>query len=58
VRIIRIELVGEAAFEAHMKMDEGYRCDVPTDDLGIPYLPMAELVKEQVPLGVSKICRF
>jgi hypothetical protein len=58
VRIIRIELVGEVAFEAHMKMDEGYRCDVPTDDLGIPYLRMAELVKEQVPLGLPEDLRI
>ena len=58
MRIIRIELVGEVAFEAHIKMDEGYRCDVPTDDLGIPYLPMAELVKEQVPLNFPEGLRI
>ena len=43
---IRIELLGEIAFESYMKLGEGYRYDIPTDDLGIPLLPLAEILRK------------
>ncbi len=45
MKIIRIELLGDVAFERHIKVEEGYRCDVPTDRLGIPYLPLVEALR-------------
>lgn len=46
---IRIELIGEVAFETYLKLEVGYRCDVPTDELGIPYLPLIEILKREMP---------
>ena len=37
---VRIKLIGEVAFPSSMEHSEGYRCSVPTDQFGIPYLPM------------------
>ena len=46
---IRIELIGEVAFETYLELEVGYRCDVPTDELGIPFLPLIEILKREVP---------
>ena len=46
---MRIQLKGEVAFETYIKLEEGYRCDVPTDELGIPYLPVIEILKREFP---------
>ena len=46
---IRIQLKGEVAFETYLKLEEGYRCDVPTDVLGIPFLPLIEILKRDIP---------
>ena len=46
---IQIELKGEVAFETYQKQEVEYRCDVPTDVLGIPYLPLIEILKRDVP---------
>lgn len=50
VRGIRIELLGEVAFESHIKLEEGYRYDVPVDELGIPYVPLVELMGGKGPI--------
>ena len=46
---IQIELKGEVAFETYLKQEVEYRCDVPTDALGIPFLPLIEILKRDVP---------
>ena len=45
---IRIELIGEVAFETFLELEVGYRCDVPTDKLGIPFLPLIEILKREM----------
>ena len=42
---IKIKLLGEVAYENLIKLEAGYRCDVPTDELGIPFLPIAEMLE-------------
>ena len=46
---IQIQLKGEVAFETFSNQEVEYRCDVPTDELGIPYLPLIEILKRDVP---------
>ncbi len=46
---IQIELKGEVAFETHIQLEAEYLCDVPTDELGIPYLPLIEILKRDMP---------
>ncbi|MBR6905674.1 MAG: hypothetical protein IKN33_01795 [Selenomonadaceae bacterium] len=41
---VRIKLIGEVAFPNSMEHSEGYRCNVPTDQFGIPYLPMQDII--------------
>ncbi len=54
MRMIRIELEGDVAFESNIKMEVGYRCDVPTDKLGIPYLPLVEALRKREGHALSK----
>lgn len=46
---IKIQCIGEVAFESYFQPEEGYRCDVPTDALGIPFLPLFEILKRDLP---------
>lgn len=43
---IKIKTIGEIAFESRIKLSAGYRCDIPVDQLGIPYLPLAEILRD------------
>ena len=43
---IQIKTVGEIAFENRIKLTTGYYCDIPVDTLGIPYLPLAEILRD------------
>ena len=45
---IRIKLTGDVAFQNDIKLSEGFLCDVPVDPLGIPYIPLPELLPEEV----------
>ena len=40
---VRIKLIGEVAFQNSVEHSKGYRCNVPTDQFGIPYLPMQDI---------------
>ncbi|MBQ9009816.1 MAG: hypothetical protein IJ088_10875 [Clostridia bacterium] len=48
---IRIRLIGNVAFENDMKLSEGFRCDVPVDQMGVPYIPIARLLPASVLKG-------
>lgn len=43
---IKIRTVGEVAFRNRMQMSSGYFCDVPTDQLGFPCLPLATMLSD------------
>lgn len=43
---IQIKIIGEIAFESRIKLSAGYQCDIPVDQLGIPYLPLAEILRD------------
>lgn len=43
---IQIKIIGEIAFESRIKLSAGYLCDIPVDQLGIPYLPLAEILRD------------
>ena len=45
---IRIKLMGDVAFQNGMKLSEGFLYDVPVDPLGIPYIPLPELLPEEI----------
>lgn len=50
--IIQIKTIGEVALPTTMNSSVGYLYDIPTDDLGIPYLPVSvlyEKLKNQFP---------
>lgn len=44
--MIQIKTIGEVALPSTMNSSVGYLYDIPTDDLGIPYLPVSELFEE------------
>ena len=44
---VRIKLIGEVAFQSSMEHSEGYRCSVPADQFGIPYLPMQDITESE-----------
>ena len=48
---IRIRLIGNVAFENDMKLSEGFRCDIPVDQMGIPRVPIARLLPASVVRG-------
>lgn len=48
---IRIRLIGNVAFENVMKLSEGFRCDIPVDETGIPRVPIARLLPASVVRG-------
>jgi len=60
--MIRIELRGDLAFESRIKLGEGFCCDVYCDALGIPYLPLGEVmggrelppVAERMAVGLAR----
>ncbi len=45
--ILKIQTIGEVAFPTHMKLEEGYRYDIPFDNLMLPYLPIQEMLREE-----------
>ena len=48
---IRIRLIGNVAFENDMKLSEGFRYDIPMDQMGIPRIPIARLLPASVVCG-------
>ncbi|MBR1856569.1 MAG: hypothetical protein IJ803_05805 [Oribacterium sp.] len=44
---LKITTIGEVAFENHMKLEEGYRYDIPFDNLMLPYIPIADILKNE-----------
>ena len=48
---IRIRLIGNVTFENDMKLSEGFRYDVPVDQMGIPYMPIAKLLPASIVRG-------
>lgn len=44
---LKITTIGEVAFSSHMKLEEGYRYDIPFDDLMLPILPIKELLLKE-----------
>ena len=40
MNMIQMKLIGEVALPSTMNSSVGYLYDVPTDDTGIPYLPL------------------
>ncbi|MBQ9005499.1 MAG: hypothetical protein IJ092_03900 [Atopobiaceae bacterium] len=48
---IRIRLIGNVAFENDMKLSEDFRYDVPVDQMGIPYIPIAKLLPAPIVQG-------
>ena len=48
---IRIRMIGNVAFENDMKLSEGFRYDIPVDQMGIPRVPIARLLPESVVRG-------
>ena len=45
---IRIKLLGNIAFKNDIKLSEGFKYDIPVDPMGIPYIPLAELLPEEI----------
>ena len=45
---IRIRLVGDVVCRNRMKMSAGFLYDVPVDPLGIPCIPLSELLPEEI----------
>ena len=45
--IVLMKTIGEVAFESCMKMSVGFRCDVPFDDLDLPFFSLSELFKDK-----------
>ena len=48
---IRIRLIGNVAFENDMKLSEGFRYDIPMDQMGIPRIPISRLLPASVVCG-------
>lgn len=44
---VRIKLIGEVAFQNPEGESKGYYWDVPTDQFGVPYLPVTEIVNRE-----------
>lgn len=44
---LEITTVGEVAFSHSMKLEEGYRYDIPFDETSLPYIPVADLLKKE-----------
>lgn len=42
-----IKTIGEVTFSSNMKLEEGYRYDIPFDNLMLPYLPIAEMLRKE-----------
>ena len=45
---IRIRLVGDVVCRNRMKMSAGFLYDGPVDPLGIPCIPLSELLPEEI----------
>ena len=41
-----ITTIGDIAFENHMKLEEGYQYDIPFDNLMLPYIPIADILRK------------
>mgnify|MGYP007101831816 CR=1 FL=1 len=48
MKMLCIKLTGNVAFENRMKMTEGFRYDIPIDSQGIPFIPVASLLPEEI----------
>ena len=44
---LMITTKGEVAFENHIKLEEGYRYDITFDNLMLPYIPIADILREK-----------
>lgn len=45
--IVLMKTIGEVAFESCIKMSVGFRCDVPFDDLDLPFFSLSELFRDK-----------
>ena len=56
---LKIQTIGEVAIPSYMKQEEGYRYDIPFDNLILPYIPIeamlrqAGLIEEDVRIGFA-----
>ena len=41
-----ITTIGDIAFENYMKLEEGYQYDIPFDNLMLPYIPIADILRK------------
>lgn len=48
MNMIQIKTIGEVTLPSTMNSSAGYLYDIPTDDLGIPYLPVSTLLEELI----------
>ncbi len=44
---LEITTIGEMAFSHSMKLEEGYRFDIPFDETSLPYIPLAGLLRKE-----------
>ena len=44
---IVITTIGDIAFENYMKLEEGYQYDIPFDNLMLPYIPIADILRKE-----------
>lgn len=44
---LMITTTGEVAFESYMKLEEGYQYDIPFDNLMLPYIPIADILRKE-----------
>ena len=43
---VRIRTIGRVAIQSRMKGSAGYLCDIPTDPLGFPCIPLKEMLQD------------
>lgn len=55
---LKIMTIGEVAFSGFMKLEEGYRYDIPFDDLMLPALPIEELLRKEGLIEDSDLIGF
>lgn len=44
---LEMKTIGEVAFSTGMKLEEGYRYDIPFDNLMLPYIPLASFFEQE-----------
>ncbi len=48
---LEIKTIGEVAFSNDMFLEEGYRYDIPFDNLMLPYIPIAQILRREGLIG-------